>query len=101
MQAQALRGEDVVARYGGEEFVLLRVNATLANSIKLAQDLRAAIQHLHVEFDGQAIHFTASFGVALDTPTGESSPQDLVGRADKALYNAKNEGRNCVRVGTA
>ena len=101
LQAQALRGEDVVARYGGEEFVLLRVNATLANSIKLAQDLRAAIQHLHVEFDGQAIHFTASFGVALDTPTGESSPQDLVGRADKALYSAKNEGRNCVRVGTA
>ena len=101
LRAQELRGEDVVARYGGEEFVLLRVNATLANSIKLAQDLRAAIQHLHVEFDGKSIHFTASFGVAIDTPTGDSSPQDLVNQADKALYSAKSEGRNCVRVGTA
>lgn len=101
LRAQELRGEDVVARYGGEEFALLRVNATLANTIKLAQDLRAAIQHLHVELDGQAIRFTASFGVAINTPTGDSTPQDLVNQADKALYTAKSEGRNCVRVGTA
>ena len=98
LRSQELRGEDVVARYGGEEFALLRVNATLANSVKLAEDLRAAIQHLNVEFEGQPIHFTASLGVAIDTPTGRSSSQDLVNQADKALYRAKSEGRNCVRV---
>jgi diguanylate cyclase (GGDEF)-like protein len=101
LRAKKLRGEDVVARYGGEEFVVLRVNGSLANSIELAENLRAAIENLDVKFDGQPIRFTASFGVAVDSPCGTSSPQDLVNEADKALYRAKSEGRNCVRVGTS
>jgi diguanylate cyclase (GGDEF)-like protein len=101
LRAQVLRGEDVVARYGGEEFVLLRVNASLSNSIAVAEALRAAIENLCLEIDGQTIRFTASFGVAIDTPTGNSTAQDLVNDADKALYRAKSEGRNCVRVATA
>lgn len=100
LRAKELRGEDVVARYGGEEFVLLRVNATLANSVAVAEELRAAIDSLRLNIEGQVLRFTASFGVAIDTPTGLSSPQDLVNEADKALYRAKSEGRNCVRVST-
>ena len=100
LRAKELRGEDVVARYGGEEFVLLRVNATLANSAAVAEELRAAIDTMRLNIDGQVLRFTASFGVAIDTPIGLSRPQDLVNEADKALYRAKSEGRNCVRVST-
>lgn len=98
LRAKVLRGEDVVARYGGEEFVLLRVNANMSNSLAVAEELRAAIENLCLDIEGQTIRFTASFGVAIDTPTGNSNAQDLVNDADKALYRAKSEGRNCVRV---
>jgi two-component system, sensor histidine kinase LadS len=98
LRSKVLRAEDVVARYGGEEFVLLRVNANLANSIALAEELRVAIENLRLEFDGHPIQFTASFGVAIDMPTGTSDAQDLVNEADKALYQAKSDGRNCVRM---
>ncbi len=99
LRAQELRGEDVVARYGGEEFVLLLVNASVANAVELAEDLRIGIENLYVAFEGEPIRFTASFGVAMDMPTGTSNPQDLVSAADKALYQAKSDGRNCVRLG--
>jgi two-component system, sensor histidine kinase LadS len=100
LRSKVLRAEDVVARYGGEEFVLLRVNASLSNTVELAEDLRVAIENLCLDIDGQAVRFTASFGVAIDMPMGHSHPQDLVNEADKALYRAKGEGRNCVRVAT-
>ncbi len=98
LRAKSLRGEDVVARYGGEEFVLLLVNASLSNSLAVAEELRTAIENLSLDVEGQTIRFTASFGVAIDSPTGNANAQDLVNDADKALYRAKSEGRNCVRV---
>ena len=98
LRAKSLRGEDVVARYRGEEFVLLLVNASLSNSLAVAEELRTAIENLSLDVEGQTIRFTASFGVAIDSPTGNANAQDLVNDADKALYRAKSEGRNCVRV---
>ncbi|WP_210545395.1 diguanylate cyclase [Rhodoferax sp. PAMC 29310] len=98
LRSKMLRAEDVVARYGGEEFVLLRVNASLTNSIAVAEELRVEIENLRLDINGHPIQFTASFGVAIDMPTGNSSPQDLVSEADKALYQAKSDGRNRVQV---
>ena len=92
------REGDVLARYGGEEFVVLLINTPAAAAADLAEVFRADIEALQSSFDNQQIRFTASFGVA-SSPAGHFfTPQDLLSRADQALYQAKNEGRNCVRV---
>ena len=86
-----LRAGDQVARYGGEEFLLLLPGATLAQASVLAERLRVALQGLGVLPDGgQAL--TASFGLAV-WRAGETADQ-LVRRADLAMYRAKAAGRN-------
>ncbi len=86
------RPYDVVARYGGEEFVLLLPDTALDAAIGCAERLRAAIEALRVE--GYPHRITASFGVAT-LGEGEDG-SSLLGRADRALYRAKNGGRNRV-----
>ena len=84
-----VRGHDVVARYGGEEFVVL-LPATGANdSVEVAERLRNAI----AGHDWPHRPVTASFGVATYEP-GMTDPNALVDRADRALYLAKEAGRN-------
>ena len=53
-----------------------------------------------VTFDNQPIRFTASFGLVSAVPFADSQVLDYVSSADRALYAAKNDGRNCVRTGT-
>ena len=97
MRPRIHRTGDVLARYGGEEFVILLLDSGPQDSIALAERFRADIEKLQVEFDGGLIRFTASFGVASGVPDGYNSPQDFLASADKALYQAKRDGRNCVR----
>lgn len=97
MRARIHRTGDVLARYGGEEFVILLIDSGPQDSMALAERFRADIEKLLVEFDGGPIRFTASFGVACGIPDGHNSPQDFLASADKALYQAKHDGRNCVR----
>lgn len=92
------RAGDIFARYGGEEFVLAVGGFDLSGSIALAQEFRAAIAAMPVYFDGIVIRFTASFGVVCAVPNPSLRPQDFLASADKALYQAKHDGRNCVRV---
>ena len=92
------RAGDIFARYGGEEFVLAIGGFDLSGSIALAQEFRAAIEDMQIDFDGVAIRFTASFGVVCAIPNPSLRPQDFLASADKALYQAKHDGRNCVRV---
>ena len=90
-----LRAGDQVARYGGEEFLLLLPGTTLAQASVLAERLRVALQGLSVLPDGeQAI--SASFGLAV-WRAGETADQ-LVRRADLAMYRAKAAGRNRVEA---
>ena len=92
-----VKGTDLAGRYGGEEFVILLPSTTISGATALADQLRRTVQSrkLVKKSTGQDIgHITMSFGVAEFVP-GESS-EDFIGRADEAMYAAKNGGRNQV-----
>ena len=88
-----LRSIDIVGRWGGEEFMIICPNTDLNGAETLAEKLRHAIADHDFPTIGQK---TASFGVVQYLP-GEK-PQEIIGRADKALYRAKARGRNRVEV---
>ncbi len=89
------RSQDLLARWGGEEFVLACPDTNLDKASGLAEKLRRCIS----EHDWpKGLKLTASFGVA--QMLEEESPTDFIARADKALYVAKAQGRNCVRTST-
>ncbi|RFF29012.1 MULTISPECIES: sensor domain-containing diguanylate cyclase [unclassified Wenzhouxiangella] len=88
-----LRDTDHVGRWGGEEFIVLSANTGLEGATHLAERLRAAIEVLEIRDYGSV---TASFGVAVHEK-GEQS-RELVKRADRALYAAKEGGRNRVEL---
>lgn len=91
------RAEDLAARYGGEEFALLLPGTDLAGALQVAERLRARIEALALVIDAQAgIVVTASFGVHALVPEAEQGPEVLLEAADRALYQAKAEGRNRV-----
>jgi diguanylate cyclase (GGDEF)-like protein len=97
--AEALRGEvratDSVYRYGGEEFVILLRETGAAAAGELAERLRRRLEQ-YFEHDASA-RITASFGVAELDPSN-TTPFAVVDAADRALYDAKRAGRNCVSV---
>lgn len=88
-----LRGADVAARYGGEEFAILLPQTTSDEAAAIAERLRQRIEH--TEFPKRKI--TISIGIAACSKDIET-PEDLVGAADHALYEAKNHGRNNVQI---
>ena len=94
------RAGDIFARYGGEEFVLAVGGFDMAGSVALAQEFRVAIESMRIKFADTVIQFTASFGVVSAIPHPAMRPQDFLAHADKALYQAKADGRNCVRACT-
>lgn len=91
----AKRPSDCAARYGGEEFALLLPNTDLAGALKLAEEVRDRVAHLSA--DKWAT--TVSIGIACLIPDMAGSPKALIAAADKALYQAKEQGRNrCVAI---
>ncbi len=100
LQEHARRDEDIAARYGGEEFIIILPATSLDNARDLAEQMRIAVENLGISHRYSATNnvVTASFGVATIIPTPEQRPGSLVARADKALYQAKQEGRNRVVV---
>lgn len=91
------RGSDVACRFGGEEFVVLLPGADLATAVKRAEELRERCQSMTLFSDGKPLNFTLSVGVAA-LEEGMSQPDELLKRADEALYKAKNQGRNRVET---
>jgi two-component system, cell cycle response regulator len=89
------RSEDVVCRYGGEGFAVLLPNTNAVAASELAERLRRAIEGEAMKFKGQVVKVTSSFGVS--ELSGNTSAS-VIERADKALYDAKQSGRNCVCV---
>lgn len=95
---ETFRGTDLAARYGGEEFVVLLPHTTEKDAWCLAERVREAIQSCEFEFDGQSFAVTASIGVASVEAGALTKDDDLILKADKALYEAKHNGRNMVVV---
>jgi len=91
------RAGDILARYGGEEFIIALTGVDLQGTIALAEELRMATDRLRVEFDGKPLRFTASFGLVSAMPQASLSLEEFLAAADGALYDAKRDGRNCVR----
>jgi diguanylate cyclase (GGDEF)-like protein len=91
--AQRMRATDLLARWGGEEFVILSPHSDAAAGMRFAQLLKDCVEN--ADF-GRAGKLTCSFGVA-ELAAGETG-DDLVGRADGALYRAKVNGRNRVEL---
>ncbi|WP_341675897.1 sensor domain-containing diguanylate cyclase [Niveibacterium sp. SC-1] len=103
--AHALRGlvreSDFAARFGGEEFVVALPQTELDAALQVAERIRAGFATQAADFRGQAIHFTASFGLALVRPDEleqEDGIHAALARADMALYASKQAGRNRVTV---
>ncbi|CBL44605.1 conserved hypothetical protein [gamma proteobacterium HdN1] len=90
------RGVDMTFRYGGEEFVVLLNKTHLEGATVIAERLRNTIANLSVIHDGKEIPVTISVGVA--ALQKQETTQQFMERADKALYRAKNSGRNRVAV---
>ena len=90
---RAVRSYDWVGRYGGEEFLLILPGSNLASARLRAEQMRVAVEVAHISNGKASIKVTASFGVASGFPTDYES---ILHAADKALYRAKDIGRNCV-----
>ncbi len=88
-----LRETDFIARYGGEEFVVLLTGANKAAAETLADQIRLEVQGSGLHSGNKRIEVTASCGLSVFT--GEDVPEDVFVRADKALYQAKRQGKNC------
>jgi len=88
-----LRGTDTIGRFGGEEFAILLPHAGGPAALAVAEKVRAAVARCRVEGENGPVRFTASFGVA-SLDGGEIDADQMLKRADTALYAAKAAGRN-------
>lgn len=94
------RAGDVVARLGGEEFMVIAPDTDENGAKQLADRICNAFRMRSFTGPGEALHITASIGVVTEEATAEHVAGDLRGRADQALYTAKQNGRDQVRVWT-
>ncbi|MCC5645893.1 PAS domain S-box protein [Nostoc sp. CHAB 5824] len=94
------RPADLVARYGGEEFAVILPNTEIQGAIYIAQTIRQAVRNLAIPHAQSSVcdRVTVSLGVISIVPNSEISPQDLINAADKALYIAKQQGRDQVHA---
>lgn len=95
-----VRAYDLFARYGGEEFIALLDGAVLKDAERLAERIRRQIEASVVRYEHTDINITCSVGVAEVGPQ-DGDIDDVLRRADEALYRAKDEGRNRVCVADA
>jgi diguanylate cyclase (GGDEF)-like protein len=101
MRETLRRPGDMAARYGGEEFAMVMARTDLEGAVLLAESLRSLVEALGIPHAGSpsAVRLvTLSLGVATLVPSRDRSSSELVAAADQALYQAKSEGRNCVRA---
>lgn len=90
-----LRLSDLKCRYGGEEFLIVLPDTPLSGARRVADTLRRDLAEHSVSWKDETVSVTASFGVTT-VDAGEIDAQAVIGRADAALYRAKQSGRNTV-----
>ncbi|MFN4311346.1 MAG: diguanylate cyclase [Ferrovibrio sp.] len=91
----SLRSSDIICRWGGDEFQVALRNCDLINAERVAETIRQTVENAGFSYEGHSIPATVSVGVAV--LRASEDVQSLTGRADAALYQAKQSGRNCVR----
>lgn len=91
----SVRSNDFVARFGGEEFLALLENCSADDAQVVAENIRASVAAHHFPLVN---HVAVSIGLAV-VKADDNSEEEAVRRADKALYQAKADGRDCVRIG--
>jgi diguanylate cyclase (GGDEF)-like protein len=91
---ESVRASDMIFRYGGEEFVIVLSNTEIAGAALLAERIRRAIENMGLSIESQCVRVTASLGVTTLNPG--ASARDLLVNADRAMYQAKHDGRNRV-----
>lgn len=91
-----IRGSDIVFRYGGEEFVVLLTNTNQATAMEIANRLRLSVNAMQVEREGEPVSASVSIGVSMLHP--EDSVKRILERASFAMFSAKSEGRDQVKV---
>lgn len=93
----SVRPMDTVARHGGEEWAVVLPSSLAAHALGTAERLRRGIESMPVFLeDGTQLDVTVSCGGAAIAPWTDISPEALIAAADRALYSAKQSGRNCV-----
>ena len=97
VQDKLIRGEDFFARFGGEEFVVVLSSSDMPVSANIAERIRTTIESHVFSFEGIKMPITISAGVSIRKPKGDQWDQ-LFEKADKALYQSKNRGRNLVSI---
>jgi diguanylate cyclase (GGDEF)-like protein len=96
-----MRGVDTAARYGGEELALILPRTEMVSAYNVGERIRAAIAELRVTTESDptgSLRVTASFGIASYPESKARDGEDLVRRADRALYRAKKTGKNRVEL---
>jgi diguanylate cyclase (GGDEF)-like protein len=96
----AVRKEDVLARYGGEEFCVIARETPIEGARSLAERIRGAVERSQFAWEGKALGVTVSIGVTVSVGAATFEPgqseRELLAAADRALYDAKQQGRNRV-----
>lgn len=90
------RPADLLARYGGEEFAVILPNTGESGAMKVAENIREQVNGLQIPHAGSQVNprVTLSLGVATTIPTPDRVPAELIARSDRALYQAKEQGRD-------
>jgi diguanylate cyclase (GGDEF)-like protein len=93
---KSVRISDMIYRYGGEEFVIALPETDAAGVLRLAKRIRRRVEKLETTIGDQTVSMTISIGMT--TLCENDDEKSFFGRADEALYRAKREGRNCIRI---
>ena len=94
---ECIRSYDILSRFGGEEFIILLADTPVEAAHKIVSRLHAAIAGFRVPTIKGDVSVTASFGLATVEPD-DYDLETAIRLADEALYEAKNSGRNCIKV---
>jgi diguanylate cyclase (GGDEF)-like protein len=97
------RAADLVARYGGEEFAIILPNVRLKGAVHIARLIQMEIRHLEIPHAQSTVspNVTLSLGISSQIPNLEHQPESLITAADRALYQAKAQGRNTYALAIA